>query len=66
MTNSSIRLMCPNLRCRTLLAVPVTARGKNVRCRLCGTKIQVPNKPSGKKPDPQEAVATEPATKQED
>lgn len=43
MANTSIRLMCPNLRCRTLLAVPVTARGKNVRCRLCGTRIQVPN-----------------------
>jgi len=47
MANTSIRLMCPNLRCRTLLAVPVTARGKNVRCRLCGTRIQVP---ASKKP----------------
>lgn len=52
MANTSIRLMCPNLRCRTLLAVPATARGKSVRCRLCGTKIQVPTKSGGKKPAP--------------
>lgn len=50
--SSSIRLMCPNLRCRTLLAVPFNARGKNVRCRLCGTRIQVPNKNGGNKPAP--------------
>ncbi|MFK7788873.1 MAG: hypothetical protein AB8C95_05175 [Phycisphaeraceae bacterium] len=50
MANTSIRLMCPNLRCRTLLAVPVTARGKNVRCRLCGTRIQVPTRPNSDKP----------------
>ena len=63
MANTSIRLMCPNLRCRTLLAVPVTARGKSVRCRLCGTKIKVPtNKPTAKKPDPAEQEpASEPA-----
>ncbi|MEO0475061.1 MAG: hypothetical protein AAF085_03685 [Planctomycetota bacterium] len=58
MANTSVRLMCPNLRCRTLLAVPITARGKNVRCRLCGTKIKVPAKPSAKKP---EAVVEEPS-----
>lgn len=50
MANTSIRLMCPNLRCRTLLAVPITARGKNVRCRLCGTKINVPIKAPDKSP----------------
>lgn len=50
MANSSIRMMCPNLRCRTLLAVPPTARGKNVRCRQCGSRIQVPNKPTAPKP----------------
>lgn len=62
MANTSIRLMCPNLRCRTLLAVPVTARGKNVRCRLCGTKIQVPAKAKGPAPVTTE---TEPAAKPE-
>lgn len=59
MANTSIRLMCPNLRCRTLLAVPVTARGKNVRCRLCGTRIQVPTKRVDNKPPPVTAEATE-------
>ena len=58
MPTSSIRLICPNLRCRSLLAVPVTARGKNVRCRLCGTRIQVPAKNKEKKPA---SVAAEPA-----
>ena len=42
MQNASIRMICPNLRCRTLLAVPITARGKTVRCRQCGTRIGVP------------------------
>jgi len=49
MANPAIRLLCPNLRCRTLLAVPLSARGKNVRCRQCGTRIQVPNKAAEKK-----------------
>lgn len=44
MANPAIRLLCPNLRCRSLLAVPVSARGKNVRCRQCGTRITVPAK----------------------
>ena len=49
MANPAIRLLCPNLRCRTLLAVPLSARGKNVRCRQCGTRIQVPQKAVEKK-----------------
>ena len=62
MAVSSVRLMCPNLRCRTLLAVPITARGKNVRCRLCGTRIQVPSVAAPKKPTtPVEATAEEKA-----
>jgi len=42
MTDASIRMMCPNLTCRKVLAVPGTARGKTVRCRNCGTNIRVP------------------------
>jgi len=42
MTDASIRMMCPNLTCRKVLAVPNTARGKTVRCRNCGTNIRVP------------------------
>lgn len=40
--NDSIRVMCPNLTCRKILAVPASARGKTVRCRGCGTNIRIP------------------------
>lgn len=40
--NDGIRMMCPNLTCRKVLAVPTTARGKTVRCKACGTAIRVP------------------------
>ena len=43
MSNSeTIRLMCPNLVCRKILAVPASARGKTVRCKGCQTNIRVP------------------------
>ncbi len=45
MSNSAIRLMCPNLKCRRILAVPPTARGKTVRCGSCGANIRVPATP---------------------
>ncbi len=38
----TIRIMCPNLTCRKILAVPVSARGKTVRCKGCQTNIRVP------------------------
>ncbi len=37
-----IRIMCPNLACKRILAVPAHARGKLVRCRTCGTTIRIP------------------------
>ncbi len=37
-----IRIMCPNLSCQRVLAVPDRARGKLVRCRSCGTNIRIP------------------------
>ena len=37
-----IRIICPNLKCRTVLSVPGTARGKSVRCRSCGSRVSVP------------------------
>jgi RNase P subunit RPR2 len=37
-----IRIMCPNLGCKRVLAVPVHARGKLVRCRGCGINIRIP------------------------
>lgn len=39
-----IRIMCPNLRCRSVLGVPVAARGRMVRCKHCGTNVKIPQK----------------------
>lgn len=39
-----VRIMCPSLSCRRVLAVPATSRGKNVRCKNCGTMIRVPER----------------------
>ena len=51
MANSeTMRVMCPNLTCRKILAVPETARGKTVRCRGCGTNIKVPGGASAATP----------------
>ncbi len=44
MAESVIRVMCPNLRCRSILAVPSDARGRLVRCKTCGTNIKIPAK----------------------
>jgi LSD1 subclass zinc finger protein len=41
-TPETLRVMCPNLTCRKILAVPTTARGKTVRCRSCQTNIRIP------------------------
>lgn len=37
-----VTLLCPNLRCRAVLQVPDTVRGKTVRCGHCGTVFAVP------------------------
>jgi len=41
-----IKVMCPNLTCRRVLAVPGAARGKVVRCRHCSTTIKIPAAPA--------------------
>jgi hypothetical protein len=41
-TENVIRIMCPNLACKRVLAVPAHARGKLVRCRSCGINIRIP------------------------
>lgn len=46
MAPSVVRLICPNLKCRKILSVPDSARGKKVRCRGCGMRVQVPVKES--------------------
>lgn len=48
--STSIRMICPNLRCRAILSVPPAARGKTVRCRQCGMRIQVPSGPASPQP----------------
>ena len=39
---NTVRIMCPSLTCRTVLAVPESARGKTVRCKSCGAAVLVP------------------------
>ncbi len=60
MSDDAIRIMCPNLTCRKILAVPTSARGKTVRCRGCGTNIRIPVKDQPAKPAP--GAALKPAT----
>ena len=40
--SDALRIMCPSLNCRKILAIPESARGKTVRCRNCGTNIRIP------------------------
>jgi hypothetical protein len=42
MSSETVRILCPNLTCRRVLAVPTSARGKVVRCKNCGTNIKIP------------------------
>lgn len=51
--SSTIRLMCPNLKCRKVLAVPQSARGKTVRCGQCGANLRVPEPSRPIAPAPQ-------------
>jgi hypothetical protein len=48
MAHDHLRIMCPNLSCRKVLAVPVVARGKTVRCKGCATSIRIPSAPAAK------------------
>lgn len=62
MADETLRVMCPNLTCRKILAVPSSARGKTVRCRGCTTSIRIPLKekpasPATPPPPPPEATA---------
>ncbi|MCH8269727.1 MAG: hypothetical protein IH985_00755 [Planctomycetes bacterium] len=50
MSTNTIRIMCPNLTCRKVLAVPVSARGKTVRCRGCGISIRIPEPAASPEP----------------
>lgn len=39
-----VTVICPNLRCRSVLQVPEETRGKRVRCGRCGKNFRVPEK----------------------
>lgn len=60
MSKSVIQVMCPNLRCRAILAVPTEARGRLVRCKNCGTNIKIPAKTPGSKPETDSGQAKKP------
>ncbi len=51
MAQDIIRIRCPNLVCGRVLVMPVTARGRKVKCRACSTVMTVPtlkgSSPSG-------------------
>ena len=51
-----VRLICPNLKCRKILAVPSDLRGRIIRCSACGTTIKVP--PAAPKSDADAAPPT--------
>jgi ribosomal protein S27E len=51
-----IRIMCPNLSCQRILAVPSHARGRLVRCKSCATTIRIPVA-KDKKPVPDPAAS---------
>jgi hypothetical protein len=38
----AVTVICPNLRCRSVLQVPDNVRGKKVRCGKCGKNFIVP------------------------
>lgn len=39
-----LRIMCPSLQCRRVLAVPESARGRTVKCKNCGATVRIPHK----------------------
>ena len=51
-----VTVICPNLRCKTVLQVPEIARGQKVKCGHCGKNFLVPaappGTPSSQKPEP--------------
>ena len=57
MSEQTVRIMCPNLMCRTVLAVPADTRGRTVRCRNCGLHVRVPQKAEAKKPQGEKDAA---------
>ncbi len=44
MATGLVRLICPNLLCRSMLSVSESMRGKEVICKACGNRVVVPLK----------------------
>lgn len=64
MAEQTVRIMCPNLTCRRVLSVPITARGKVVRCAHCKSNMRIPgHKTPGAPAAPADAKATADADK---
>ena len=51
--SDDIRIRCPNLACKRILAVPASAKGKLVRCCGCGINLRIP---TGKVAEPAPAA----------
>ncbi|MDB5327972.1 MAG: hypothetical protein JWM57_3541 [Phycisphaerales bacterium] len=41
-TPPSAQIMCPHLKCRKVLAIPLEARGQVVKCSHCQNLLRVP------------------------
>ena len=62
-TEATLRIKCPSLTCQKILAVPITSRGKTVKCKSCGGMIRVPLKAAP--PPPPAEGAQEASAKKE-
>ncbi|MFQ5501669.1 MAG: hypothetical protein ACE5EQ_05135 [Phycisphaerae bacterium] len=38
-----VMMLCPSLKCRKVLRVPASCRGKQVRCQYCNMTFKVPD-----------------------
>lgn len=65
-SRGTIRLMCPNLKCRAVLAVPPESRGRLVRCKACSSSIRVPQKPGATPAPDAEGASKAPAAEKSD
>ena len=53
----SVTVVCTNLKCRAILSVPDTARGKKVRCSRCGQALVIPSRHNRSQSKPQTEAA---------
>jgi uncharacterized paraquat-inducible protein A len=53
-----VTVICPNLRCKTVLQVPDHTRGQKVKCGRCGKNFIVPEAPETSAPTKPETSKT--------